>query len=766
MPTVGIGTFIRSRGPLLLVVLVLAVVVVVTQVVPFTPIDPVRGHPQTVQPVVLWVLGTYGSQTSALTGNRTTSGNSLLLNNLNATGAATATWTVSFPIAYDVGGRSVNVTVWLPAYAPPAVGPEPLLYSATNSSPITLTVVDHELVFQPETPTSVPWWPSTLYVAALNQSAQLPELYANFSGGFRYIPLSFTTDAVAPELHLSITVPAGSQVWFPNLFITVAPAATAAASSSAEQWVGWAVLPVAGLAVLGGVWFLRRVWVAALGWTLGAGMAVQVALAPVFLHTDLITLSVYPTLLYRFGIVNLEGIVYGPAYYASLVAAPAPFYAAGLTPTLNTLNLLFKLTPIAFDGLTFVLLYRLLEPKIGPRSAYRWSTFGWLLNPLVVYVASVHGLAESVVAFFVLLSVYEIEQHRLGSAAIALAAAAVTLFPAAFAIPPLAALKRASMRFVLLLFLTPLVAMGFVYAAVYRAWQPLVAYAQSVFSIGSGHEFPNYGPPIAAQSPWSLTGAEFGVYPDVFFTAAAVVIGFVVVRWRAGGVTPAQLAGAVGVVFLLFYATYADFSVQFLVWVLPLLVLLLTMPSVNERRALPFFFGVGSVAVLIDSMTQWSSRAAPLVAIVLISLLFVPVAAVAPSIGNVAGRWPKVALASISVLLALLVLVFSFGHFDSDLPSAVALGVALLGGAVLLRWNLARTAPTSEGGVGVLALTALSASASLSLLYFARSPGTSPLSPAGFALALALSVTILAQLVWRLAGWIEVKPAVTPATSR
>jgi len=134
----------RSRlhdwGAALLVLAVLAVVLVLSQAVPFTPIDPVRGTPQKVQPILLWVIGSYGIQTTSISGVSTDFGNTLLLNSVASKVNATASWNIPFPVSYDLSGKSVNVTAWLPAFQPPSVGPTPLILGESKSMPVSLTV--------------------------------------------------------------------------------------------------------------------------------------------------------------------------------------------------------------------------------------------------------------------------------------------------------------------------------------------------------------------------------------------------------------------------------------------------------------------------------------------------------------------------------------------------------------------------------------------------------------------------------------------------
>lgn len=97
-------------------------------------------------------------------------------------------------------------------------------------------------------------------------------------------------------------------------------------------------------------------------------------------------------------------------FVPSLVpAAEATGIASPLLPSPAAL-LAIKLPLIFADAVIGLLLYRLVRPTVGLRSA-EWIAAGWLLNPLVIWTTAVHGEVDSLAVLFVLLTIWTLV-HR------------------------------------------------------------------------------------------------------------------------------------------------------------------------------------------------------------------------------------------------------------------------------------------------------------------------------------------------------------------
>ena len=610
----------RPWWPFAVVVAILAVGLASAQLGWVSPIDPVRGTPQTAQPQLLWVTGDFGSATQHVVGNHTVEGNKLILNYLVSTANATATWSISFPETNDVQGQTLDYTFWVPAE----------MQFLRNDTPLHVTVNGEAFRYQPTLLANATNWPTQVYVPSPNSSQQLPGLFGGFLNHQLYVPFSGTFRTINSTVTVQMTVPAGAEVTLPNIVLSISPAPSGASAATAQQR-GWLLLPVLAVAVAAFAWALRKLDVRRVGTVFALGIGIRVALAPLFLHTDLVTLIQFPTFFYSYGITNLQSFIYGPTWFASLIVPASPFYAAGVSPSTDAFNVLFKLTPIAFDGLTYLVLLRLITGLRDEKTAYRWATFGWLLNPFVIYFSAVHGLNESVVAFFVVLAVYLVLRSHWLRGAVGQTLAVLTLYPAAFAIPPLLAIRGRPVRFVVATLALPVVLMAILFLAVYRSVAPAWAYLGVVIGSTSASNLPTYGALGSAQTPWLLFSRGFGFVPNPLeglILAASLFLVLVLVRRP---VSPATLPAAVLLAMLFFYLSYQSFFVQLLIWIVPLLVILLALRLRPSRQALSFLLGTSLFALGINLAAPWFAFVTTVLSLLLFTALFVPLLVLVPS---------------------------------------------------------------------------------------------------------------------------------------
>lgn len=737
----------RARGPrwpLVLVLVVLVLAVAVAQFVSFVPVDPTRGTLQNDQPLLLWVAGDYGSSTDHINGVRTVNGTTLILNDLYSPTNASATWSISFPEAYDAPGHTIDYTFWLPA----------TMAFSRNDTPLQVTVDGRAFAYQPSHPQNVTFQQAPIYVPDPNDTEHLPGLFNGFLGGGLYVPLASSSASVNATVVVVLTVPAGAQVTLPHIVFSAAPAPSTAAASGMVEERGWVMLPVLAVGVAGVAWAFRRLWVAEVAGVVALGLGIRLAVAPIFLHTDLVTLTQYPVLLYSYGIVNQQSFIYGPTWFLSLLAPAAPLYAAGLTPSTNAFNVLFKLTPIAFDGLTFLVLLRLLKKHLDERTAYRWATFGWLLNPFVIYFSAVHGLDESAIAFFVVLAIYAAGERRWVRSAISEALAVLTLYPAAFALPPLLALKRRPLWFVGMAIILPLLVLAILLLALYQSVSPAIAYFGVVAGGASTSNLPTYGSLASAQTPWFILTRGFSLTPSPLVGLAVVAVAFlvlVIVRRPVAGET---LPAAVALALFGFYLSYQSFFVQLLVWLVPVLVVLLAVGPRPARRGLEFLLGIGLLAIAINLSAPWCPYQDAVASLVLFSFLAAPLLILlkVPST-RLLERVATVLTAAAFVLALLLTALSALVHpFSIAMVTLAAVATVCLGIPVLLADN--PPAWTRKELVPLL-LTVVTTGASLGFLY-ADSPqwGTAA-NAVILATALLVVLYCLCRFTWSTHLWLR-----------
>lgn len=737
-----------------LVLVTLTAVLTSAQLNLITPLDPVRGSPQSVKPILLWVIGDWGNTESNEQGNQTDYGHTILLNSITSTNNATATWSLQFPVAFDLAGKPVIVTAWLPAFNPSSGGTTPLIYDSSNSTPIELSVGSHHLLYQPISTLSVSWNPSPLYTANFSDAQLLPQLYANFTGAYRYIPLSFNSASIESTITFSITVPPKSEVWVPNVIISVAPSGSN--SNTASQLTGLEVLPIFGIGILFAYLIFRKFFVRALARTLFFGIAFQIAIAPFFLHTDLVTLQQYPSLLYGYGIINLQSMVYGPLYYVDVTISPAPLYAAGILPTSNVLNVLFKLTPILFDGLTFLTLYNLLTRRIGHYRAYYWSTVCWLFNPLVIWVSAVHGLAESAGSFFILLAIYEIENSGAIKSRLAATISILVLSPTALILIPLSSIRKSNLRMLVLSILLPALSFVALFLALYHSLSPLVDYLSNLFLTNKSQSFSAYGNLVTSQSVWAFPAEYLGLYPDLAVFGAIIVVLFFIVRYWRGGISIATVPAMTYATFILFYAAYANFSVQLLLWILPAGIIILTAKHIAFEKALLYFFIVSLVGLLVEILTFQTGRVDSVLALLLFTLLTAPAIAQLTSASQPYLQGLVEFLAIICIGTSVLIFCANLSYFRYNPQEADYVLLLIMGQSLFFinSWN------SKKRGVAILRTLSLPLAvmtfSALSMLYYMQPGMNAGLSYPGYALALIATAIVLAQVAWGSSLWLRI----------
>ena len=722
----------------------------------FTPIDPIRGVAQSSPALLDWVVGDYGTATTSLIGNHTTLGKTLLLNDINSPQPALANWSLTFDVSYDLTDKNVTTTLWIPAS----------MASASISTPLVAVVNGHPLTFQPTHATNVSYYPLPVYVPAPSATSHLPAPYAGFSGNYLYVPLSFTSVGISSTILISLTVPAHFQDYIPNVIVTVQPSASAASSTSA-RWTGLAMLPLLAAAVGLGLWLIRRWTTPSISKLLAVGVSARLLIAPFFLHTDLVTLSQYPRLFYDYSIVNLQSFIYGPVWYASLVVVPSPLYAGGLSPSVESLNLLFKLTPIAFDGLTYLALYRLLKGSLEERLALRWATLGWLFNPIVVYFSAVHGLAESVIAFFVVMAILLFRQGRHLWTAVSAGLAVLTLYPALFGVLAISSARRLKLSSRLALLLFPFVVMAGLFLAVYHATVPIESYIQSVVATTNPTALQLYGSPASVQSPWFLPYRSANLYPSPVWGLVVAAVLFIAAIIFFGGVSEKLVPLSVFVAFFIFYLSIQNFSAQFLIWTLPVFVYLVSMQTARFDRGLTIVWGASALGLvcLYMNLNPWTYRspswntylanADPYIAMVLFAVLASPLVVwLSPALGKVrwpiADSWRLVVLLSSAGLALGLAISTSPDRWIAVLPAGIS--VTSLLSALTHHGHLRVESVPGRGQIGLIAI----AIGSLLSLYLVIT---------AFAVGWGASVDVLAWIValaglltipWMLAQWLPV----------
>jgi hypothetical protein len=613
---------LRRQRPLILTLLCLGFLVtvgVVAQTAGTTPLNPVSLQPQPLEVAYVWNSGAYGTGTLATQGTTTAFGTTLRLNTITTDSPASAIYSLSFIDLRDLHGFARNFTLYIPNS----------LTFASNSTPLQISIANQKLDYYATQPTHVSWYPTTVYVPANSTFVQLPASVSgpNSAGAYLYIPLNFSSATLSQNtsVTLTVTVPAHGQIYIPDLILSAVASFQSYVPTTSRD-TGLVTLPFTVATVVGVFYFLRRFGAWRYAGTLAAGFCLRVGLASVFMHPDLSTLARYSQLYYNYHVVNLQTWIYGLTWYASIVLPAAPSYAAGISPSAAEWDLLLKLPGIVADILTFLVIIRILAPRLGENRAYWVGVIGWLFNPMVIYFSSLHGLGESVVALLLSLTAYFLLSQRTWWGVGAAIGAAVTIISTAFVYPAIVLSRRVSWPQRAVLILVPILAYILVFVALYHSTDGITQYFQRV-----GLRTSQSGLVLGAATTSPMTFLWFlnvwlqvGISPLI---GLAILIGACLVLWLHGMEGfPEQSLLMIFASMAAFYFTYEVFYVQHFVWALPLAACLVALaPRVPTWRACSFILAFSGLALLINYGAFYRLGYEPTLSIILFAWMLVPI---------------------------------------------------------------------------------------------------------------------------------------------
>ncbi len=225
-----------------------------------------------------------------------------------------------------------------------------------------------------------------------------------------------------------------------------------------------------------------------------------------------------------------------------------------------------RLLPIATDvGLTLALFWGLCQRN--PQWAWRAGLL-YALNPVAVFVSAYHGQFDALPGLFILLAVIELARERPARSGVSLGLGILAKSFPVLALPSLfwaARTWRSRIALVLGAVFVPLVGVG-VYSLWFSASPWLILHRALTYNWGVGIWGYTYLLRMAAQVfghpnlyRWVLV---WGRMLTLFFLA-------LVFLWRARKENPAR---GILLVLLTFFALGHAFSIQYLVWLLPLAV--------------------------------------------------------------------------------------------------------------------------------------------------------------------------------------------------
>jgi hypothetical protein len=367
------------------------------------------------------------------------------------------------------------------------------------------------------------------------------------------------------------------------------------------------VLRLAGRGIVAG---LRRVYRPRhLRWILLAGLAIRLLLVPYSADTDLETFAegslstVFGAGLYTNPIIYPPGWVLLLSLFGRTAALFEPGYRiVTLLPTLVSIDtqlgtnilppglaspifaIVEKVPLIAFDVLTGYVLYLFAQELGADKSRARFAFALWFLNPLVLIDSSVHGAYDVLPSFFTLAAIFLLLRRVPGSAGAAYGLGiALKLWPI-FLLPLFVALlwRTETHHRPRALALFAAAAAGVI---ALTFWPPgLLGTYLTVVTTG-----PSVGESFGGLWVWSLTSLPgaggFRAFLSshtaivLFATTAGAVAAILYLAFRflrpspTEEAFPRQLVGSFILGLLAIYTTLAIVQPQYLIWILPFLVL-------------------------------------------------------------------------------------------------------------------------------------------------------------------------------------------------
>jgi len=307
----------------------------------------------------------------------------------------------------------------------------------------------------------------------------------------------------------------------------------------------------------------------------------RIVLAPFTEHQfDVGTFKNMATLAYSLNIDPLYYWSYGPVWLY-IILGVYPFYLliSLVQPSELIANLVIKLPLIIGDLALGACLYYLSNSVTRNERLSKVVAAAWLFNPLVIFVSSVHGMFDQLPALFTLLSLIFLAKRKIGLSAIFLSVAFSTKLYVVFLIPflllPLAKEKSSkALRFLVAFFVTTFILYS-PYLLDYNTVNVLI----SVYSGYKGFgKFLGYPVGLASFIPYSdLPAPLLFVLTNQFFTLlipALIAMTYYIWKNKQLFTFDIQVLNRnIAVGLLAYFLAYQFIHVQFVIWVLPSLLI-------------------------------------------------------------------------------------------------------------------------------------------------------------------------------------------------
>jgi hypothetical protein len=313
------------------------------------------------------------------------------------------------------------------------------------------------------------------------------------------------------------------------------------------------------------------------------GFATRILLAPFTEHPyDVEVYKQYIRLFYDHSVLHLGYWIYGPLWLFSMLFSTIPIYLFHVLNNDGILNLAIKIPPIISDLAIFSTLYNYLRGFGDEDKAFKFSKWGWLYNPIVIYFSSIHGIYSSTIGLFILLA-YKSKKPWISALFLALAIGFLPIAVIAFF--PLLLKYLRNWRNILCFTLSSPIFSVLTYLMPYMILEDGVIFhrIRSYLAIKDiePYSWLNLLKEVLVSHPTlDFVKNNFFLLYIIIYTSMVVIF---LTNFRKKSDQNLPLKFLISY-FLLFYLIYPSFYPQHLLWILPVLILSIPVFKWSKKK--------------------------------------------------------------------------------------------------------------------------------------------------------------------------------------
>ncbi|MEM1563186.1 MAG: hypothetical protein QW161_00740 [Candidatus Bathyarchaeia archaeon] len=291
---------------------------------------------------------------------------------------------------------------------------------------------------------------------------------------------------------------------------------------------------------------------------------------------------------------------------------PCEAYHSYEPENLPLLDLLIK-TPLILSDLAISLLLLKIIRRFSDEEKARRHVYMWILNPFVIFISAVWGMFDTIPTLFTLLATWLLLEGKSGKSAVSLSTAALfKMYPIIFA-PILALLHykkyrkpAAAMKYLLVtmgLTVLTMLLVQFCFALIFGQ-EPFITSTTMVWLLLKGRASPDwYGSNIFfGLTPLNIMEGLFkqmNIRANVPISPILICVATVILLYgisRKKNLDVTDFFAYITLAHLAIYLTYTVVNEQYLIWILPFL---LVLAAIKNSSKIVFIYWTISLTVML-----------------------------------------------------------------------------------------------------------------------------------------------------------------------